>query len=106
MVSFVAAPGLALLLLMGENVVMAIDDFDNGNLLLAQQASLEEAGAVQSLSFYVTNAAGTLRLGIYDATGPSEGPGAKVAETAEFTPAVGWNTVNVIAPVALPVGTY
>src|SRR5207244_1892809 len=45
-------------------------------------------------------------LGVYDATGPGGGPGAKKAETAEITPTAGWNTANVTAPIALPAGTY
>lgn len=51
-------------------------DSGNGNLLLAQDAVLSQPGTLQSLSFYVT-AAGRLRLGLYDATGPGGGPGAR-----------------------------
>jgi hypothetical protein len=58
------------------------------------------------MSFYVTNAAGKLRLGVYDATGPGGGPGAKIAETAEITPVAGWNTANVTSQISLPAGTY
>ena len=47
-----------------------------------------------------------MRLGIYDATGPGGGPGAKKAETGELTAVVGWNTGNVLVPVSLPAGTY
>jgi hypothetical protein len=38
--------------------------------------------------------------------GTRRGPGAKKAETNAFTPVVGWNTVNVVTPVALSPGTY
>jgi hypothetical protein len=90
----------------GETNILDIDDSGNADLLLAQSATLAKAGTIQSLSFYVTQAAGLLRLGIYDATGPNGGPGQKRAETAEMTPVVGFNTVKVVTPVALTAGTY
>ena len=90
----------------GETTVLSTADNGNGNLLVAQQATLPVTSVLQSMSFYVTNAAGKLRLGVYDAGGPGGGPGNKVAETGEITPAVGWNEANVIAPVYLPRGTY
>jgi hypothetical protein len=90
----------------GETNVLSLDDGGNGNLLVAQQAALAQAGTVQSLSFYVVTPSGKLRLGIYDATGPSGGPGAKLAETAELTPVAGWNTAAVVTPVALAAGNY
>ena len=90
----------------GETNILPLDDNGNGNLLLAQNATLSQTATIQSLSFYVTVAGGNLRLGFYDATGPGGGPGAKKAETASFTPVVGWNTANVITPVALTAGTY
>ena len=58
------------------------------------------------MSFYVTTASGHLRMGIYDASGSGGGPGALKAQTAEFTPIVGWNTQNVVTPTSLPAGTY
>ena len=90
----------------GETSILASPDSGNGNLLVAQQATLTQTATIESLSFYVTNASGKLRLGIFDATGPNGGPGTKKAETAEITPTVGWNKANVIAPVSLPQGTY
>lgn len=90
----------------GEVNVLPDNDSGNGNLLLAQQALLSQAGTIQSLSFYVTSPAGQLRLGVYDASGPSGGPGVKIAETAEITPVAGWNTSAVLAPVVLAPGTY
>jgi len=90
----------------GETTVFNEFDCCNGNLLLVQDAVLSQPGTLQSLSFYVTQAVGDLRLGIYDSTGPGGGPGAKRAETNAFTPVVGWNTVNVITPVALSPDTY
>jgi hypothetical protein len=91
---------------MGETTILNVDDTGNGNLLLAQQATLAQAAKLESLSFYVTAAAGMLRLGVYDATGPNGGPGAKKAETAEIATAAGWNTTPVVAPVSLPAGAY
>jgi hypothetical protein len=93
-------------LVFGETNVLSFDDSDNANLLIAQQATLAQAGTLQSLSFYVSTPAGKLRLAVYDATGTAGRPGIKKAETAEITPGPGWNTANVTAPVALPAGTY
>ncbi len=90
----------------GETQILSLSDNGNANLLVAQQATLSQPATIQSLSFYVTSAAGNLRLGIYDATGPNGGPGAKKAETAEITAVVGWNTATVITPVLLPAGIY
>src|SRR6185437_13346171 len=91
---------------MGDTAVLSANDSQNGNLLLAQSAKLAQAATVQSLSFYVTAAHGKLILGIYDATGPRGGPGALKASTASFTPANGWNTAKVAAPVPLAAGNY
>lgn len=90
----------------GEAAVLSADDNSNAGLLIAQNAPLAQAATIQSLSFYVSQAAGKLRLGLYDSTGANGGPGAKKAETAEITAVVGWNTANVVTPVNLPAGTY
>jgi len=90
----------------GETTITSADDSGNANILLSQQATLGQSASIQSLSFYVTNAAGKLRLGIYDATGPSSGPGAKKAETAEITPTTGWNTATTTTHPTLAAGTY
>jgi hypothetical protein len=87
------------------NVETGIDN-GNGNILLAQQASLTTAGTLNTLSFYVTTAAGSLVLGVYDNTGPSGGPGKLLASTASFTPVTGWNTQNVTTKPNLAAGTY
>ncbi|MFN8487871.1 MAG: VCBS repeat-containing protein [Caldilineaceae bacterium] len=91
---------------LGEANILGTDDSGNANLLIAQQVSLAQAAQVQSMSFYVSSATGRLRLGIYDASGPSGGPGALLAQTAEFTPIAGWNTQNVVTPVQLAAGAY
>ena len=89
----------------GETSILSVTDGNNGNRLVAQRATLSQTATIQSLSFYIVTASGNLRLGIYDATGPGGGPGAKKAETASITPTTGWNTANV-TPVSLPPGTY
>jgi hypothetical protein len=91
---------------MGETAVLTAGDSENGNLLLAQEASLSQSATVQSMSFYVTAAAGELVLGIYDATGPSGGPGTLVAQTAAFAPEVGWNVAATTMTPTLAAGNY
>lgn len=91
---------------MGETTVLQSSDRGNGNLMVAQEAPLARAGTLRSLSFFVSTAMGDLRLGVYDATGPDEGPGKKIAETNPFTPQSGWNTVSVRTAVSLDAGTY
>lgn len=76
------------------------------DFLIAYSATLSQSGTIQTFSFYVTTAAGSLRLGIYDDSGPSGGPGTKLAETNSITPIVGWNTANVVTPVLLSPDTY
>src|SRR5271170_2627774 len=90
----------------GENAVLSSGDGGNGSLLLAQSATLTKAATVESLSFYVSTASGSLILGIYDATGPKGGPGALKASTKSFTPGTGWNTATVVTPVSLTAGNY
>ena len=91
---------------MGETGVQSVDDSGNGNLLVSQKAALTQSATIRSISFYVTTASGKLRLGVYDATGPNGGPGRKIAETGEVTPASGWNTGSVVSPVTLAAGNY
>jgi acid phosphatase type 7 len=88
----------------GETQVLGTDDSGNGNMLVAQQVSLAQSATLQSLSFYVRAASGNLRLGMYDDANGS--PHNLLAQTAEFTPVVGWNTQNVQSPLALSPGTY
>ena len=90
----------------GQTSVQTTADGNNANLLLAQSATLSQAATIQSLSFYVTAAAGKLVLGIYDNTGTGGSPGKLLASTGSFTPKVGWNTQAVTSPVALVPGTY
>jgi hypothetical protein len=90
----------------GANAVLSDGDSQNGNLVLAQRAALSQAATIESLSFYVTRAAGQLLLGIYDASGANGRPGKLLAQTKSFTPVKGWNTQSVVTPVALAVGKY
>ena len=92
------------LITIGETEILNSNDSGNGNVLIAQEAVLPQDATIQSLSFYVTGGSGQLRLGIYDDNGGN--PGTLRAETAAFTPVVGWNTQEVSAPVLLPAGTY
>jgi hypothetical protein len=90
----------------GEPTILNNPDSGNGNLVLAQLATLAQPAKLTSLSFYIATADGKLRLGLYDATGPNGGPGAKKAETAEFVASAGWAAVPVITPVQLAAGDY
>lgn len=88
---------------MGETAILPNGDSGNAGLIHAQWATLSQAGTLQSISFYITNVAGQFRLGVYD---DANGPSALKAQTNSITPAVGWNTANMIAPVALGAGKY
>jgi outer membrane biosynthesis protein TonB len=74
--------------------------------LSAQQVTLSQAGTLQSISMHVATARGNLRFAVYDASGPSGGPGALKAETGVIGTTGGWNTAAVISPVALLPGQY
>ena len=75
-------------------------------VLATQFAVTNDAALLQSLSFYVTRAAGSLVLGVYDATGTNGAANNLMATTAKFTPVVGWNTQPVVTTKILPKGTY
>ena len=81
-------------------------DGDNANLVLAQEAALSQSATIVSLSFYVTQASGSLILGLYDATGSGGHPGKLLAVTGSFAPVSGWNTANVVTPASLAAGNY
>lgn len=61
---------------------------------------------LQRLSIYVEEPAGSIRLGIYDATGEGGAPGKLLAETPLFTAGVGWNHQPIPARLSLPAGDY
>jgi hypothetical protein len=108
-VAIFAANANAQTIKLGETSVLGGADDGNAGLLLAQGPyALSQAATIQSLSFYVTTAAGQLRLGIYD-SGPNYNckGGTLKAQTNPFTPVRNsWNTANVITQVQLPVGGY
>src|SRR5262249_45039091 len=91
---------------MGDTTVYPATDSDNANLLLVQDATLSRAGVLRTMSFYVVNPAGSLQLGLYDATGSGGGPGKLLAQSSTFKPVKGWNTTSVLTTVALPAGKY
>jgi hypothetical protein len=84
-----------------------LPNVDNGNagLILAQQATLAQPAALQSISFYIVQNIGTIRIGLYDSNAAGGNPGNKLAETPEVTPVAGWNTVPV-SQINLAAGTY
>jgi len=84
---------------MGETSVFSDGDCCNANFILRQNATLSQGGTLQTLSFYATAAAGSLRLGVYDAAGNI------IVQTASFTPIVGWNT-QPVGQVSIPAGSY
>jgi len=89
----------------GDTIIESTNDSGNGNLLVAQKATLGQTATIQSLSFYVNVPHGKLRLGLYADNAGS--PGALLASTNEFTPSsTGWNTQNVVSPLSLTAGTY
>jgi hypothetical protein len=77
----------------------------NANILAAESVWLAHTATLQSLSTDVSGAGGQ-PIGIYDAAGPNQGPGALKATTASFTPVIGWNTASAVTPVSLTKGTY
>ena len=91
---------------MGDKTVEAAFDNGNGNLLLSQQAILAQPATLQSLSFYVTTASGSLVLGVYSPNGPNGGPGTLLATTATATAVTGWNTLMTSTHPVLQSGTY
>ena len=90
----------------GDKNLERAGDSGNGNLVPAQAAALSQSATIVSLSFYVTQASGSLILGLYDATGPGGDPGNLLAVTNSFATVTGWNTANVVTPVSLAAGNY
>ena len=99
-------PGTVTTFTAGETAIQPTDDHGNGNMVCGQQIQLTPTSStVVSLSFYVTNPAGQLYLGIYDTDANGEPQNLK-ASTAVFTPTTGWNTQPVAGSVTLPAGKY
>jgi hypothetical protein len=94
---------------LGETTLLGYSDNGNANLLLAQGPyHLNQPATVQSLSFYVTTAAGQLRLGMYTAGPNNDCKGGSLrAQTNAFAPRQNsWNSANVTNQMTLPVGNY
>ena len=91
---------------LGETAILPLGDTGEGSLLFAQKATLTKAATLRSMTFYVTKAAGWLKLGVYDASGAGGGPGKLVGGTSAFTPQTGWNTVRVAYLVLMTPGVY
>jgi hypothetical protein len=106
LVSFASGAQAQSTITIGDTNLESDADSGNGSLVLAQEAALSGSATIESLSFYVTQAAGNLILGIYDATGPRGGPGKLLAVTSSFATADGWNTAKVVRPVSLAAGNY
>jgi Putative collagen-binding domain of a collagenase len=98
-------PGSTPTTTLGDSAIEANSDNGNAGYLIVQSATLASTATLKSLSFYVTNSAGSLILGLYDATGTGGGPGKLLATTASFATVFGWNTQPVSAT-ALAAGTY
>src|SRR5262245_33967137 len=90
----------------GEQSILTLPDNGNSGLLVAQSAQLATGGSLKTLSFYVTNVAGSIRLGLYDNSGPNGFPGKLLAQTASTTAVAGWNSVPVTHVVSLAPGRY
>ncbi len=90
--------------IIGNHSVFTTSDNGNANLLLASECVLSQPATIQSISFYVTAASGQMYLGIY--SGSTSQPFQLLASTPVFTPANGWNTQKVSAPLLLQTGTY
>jgi hypothetical protein len=92
------------LITIGQTSVLTGQGWNDGNSIQGIKAALAQTATIQSLSIYFRAAAGHSHLSIYD--DKSNYPGKLKAQTAEFTPSVGWNTQNVTSPVSLSAGTY
>jgi hypothetical protein len=84
---------------MGETTCFADVDSGSANALARNLVTLATAGTLQSISFCVAQAAGQVRLGVYDSAGNI------VVQTGAFTPVTGWNT-QPVGNVPLPPGDY
>ncbi|MFC1722449.1 LamG-like jellyroll fold domain-containing protein, partial [Patescibacteria group bacterium] len=88
----------------GETSITATADSGNGDLVVSQKVEITQPGTVESLTFYVTTAAGDLYLGLYDDN--NDFPGNLVATTSSFTPGTGWNTEATATNPEIEPGTY
>ena len=94
----------AVAITIGQTSVLTGQGSGDANTLQGIKASLGQTATIQSMSIYFKAASGLVRLSIYDDKGNY--PGTLKAQTAQFTPSVGWNTQNVTSPVTLSAGNY
>jgi hypothetical protein len=94
---------------LGETHQLSYADGGNANLLLADGPYyLAQPAVVNSLNFWVDNAAGQLELGIFDSGANNDCKGGNLkAHTNPFnTNASSWNTAKPALPVTLAPGYY
>lgn len=90
----------------GELGILPGDDSGNGNLVIAQSVNVIAPAVLSTISFYVTNSSGSLRLGLYDSDCKTGLPGILLAQAELGAVGIGWNTITVTSAVSLTPGTY
>lgn len=88
----------------GQTAIMSGQDSGSAAYLNAQTSSLSQTATIQSMSINIKAAAGQMYMGVYSNVNGK--PGTLLASTPQFTPVVGWNTINVSTPVSMTAGTY
>jgi hypothetical protein len=94
---------------LGETGVLGYSDSGNGDLLLADGPyHLSQTAVLNSLSFWVDNASGQLKLGIYDSGPNNDCRSGKLKVQTEpfYTTANSWNTATPASPATLAPGNY
>lgn len=92
--------------IIGRNAILSTNSVVGNNIIIAQQTTLSADATIQTISIYISSGSGNFRLGIYDATGASGGPGTLKAQTSSVAATTGWNTAAVTTPTNLVSGTY
>lgn len=93
----------------GETSVLGGADPNNGDVLVANHAILDQAATLQSLSVQVKSVgspAGFLTMAVFGGARGGTEPGELIAATASIPAAAGWNSAPVTSPVLLPPGAY
>jgi hypothetical protein len=94
---------------LGETRTLGYSDNGNANLLLADGPyRLSQTAVLNSIRFWVDNAAGNLELAMFDSGPNNDCKGGKLrAKTSSFNPiASSWNTAKPASPATLPPGNY
>lgn len=107
--AFVGSSNAQTTITLGETRKLGYSDSGNGNLLLADGPyNLSQTAVVNTLYFWVDNAAGRLELGIFD-SGPNNNckDGKLKVQTNPFnTRANSWNAATPVSPATLAPGNY